>query len=156
MKKVNYDDNNFLDVIDESKSYEDNIAAVWKRNVFFILGYGFTYVYFFIVAIFNRLFRLPKWIKCKFKKEQYVYVRKVSKHKWIKMHNIIVDSNIWRTMWFMIFFLSIGFGKLFYHIFNIIVWLCKYVLVPVVKWLTAVFAILSISSAISNRNNPKY
>ena len=145
-------DSTCTEIINTSKPFEDNIKAVWGRNVFFILGYGFIYTYFLVASVINRGIRGIKYIYAKITKKQYVYSRKVSRNQTIEVHNLIIENSIWRTIWFMFLFYAIGISKLIYHIAIITAWIVKHILVPVIIWLTAIFAIMSISSAISSKN----
>lgn len=151
-----YKDSSCTEIINTSKPFEDNIKAVWSRNVFFILWYGLIYNYFFIAALINRVIRGVKYLYKKITKKSYVYSRKVSQNRLIELHHLIVESNIWVTIWFMILFYSIGIAKLIYHIAKITAWLVKHVGVPIVLWLTAIFAIISFSGAIASKNQNQH
>jgi len=144
-----YKDATCTEIINTSKPFEDNIRAVWSRNVFFILWYALIYTYFFIFAICNRLKRGIKWLFYKIRKKQYVYCRKVSNNRLIEMHNLIVESNIWQTMWFMLLFYSIGISKLVYHIAIICAWITRKILVPIIIWASIMFSVICFCNAIA-------
>jgi len=143
--KTDYNNTNALEIINSSSPLEESITKIWQHNVFFILWYGIKYIYFFIASVINRLCRMPKMIKCWIKKTQYAYCRKVSTNSTIETHNLIIDSNIFTTFGLMLLFLAIGIGKLFYHAGIIVWWIIKKMIVPVVLWLSALFAVLALS-----------
>jgi hypothetical protein len=141
----------YYNVMDGTKSIEDNIKKIWTRNVFFIGAFFVLYVFVSLWAICNRIKEGYFIIESKLAHKNYTYVRKVSKKRFIEFLHQLVDQNIWKTFGCMLFFGGMFVGKFIYHVGVISYWIFNHILKPLAWMLIALFAAKTIGDAIRNK-----
>ena len=140
-----------IEVIDNSENLEKTIRRIWTRNVFFMWGYSFFFLFTIIRASFNRICQIPRLIHNDYYGDNRPYVRKVSQYKWLENWNIWVDSNYWKIWTMFLFFFTIAFCKTMYHIGKIFFFLWKHFIKPILWMLVVLLAAKTVSEGLAGK-----
>ena len=121
--------------------FETAIDAIWRRNVFVLLGNAILCLTAFLAIIINRLVRLIM------RRRDKPFPTTDSKNPWVQwLYTTIAENKLYPLCIWWPFMTGIFLAKVTYHIAKAVWWICVHILKPLLIGLALLIALSMLSS----------